>query len=48
VSEETGAISLVAVGQIERGLTVDQLRERLRSLVLQQRTPREKRQMAYS
>jgi len=48
VSEETGAISLVADGQIERGLTVDQLRERLRSLVLQQRTPREKRQVAYS
>jgi diadenylate cyclase len=35
VSEETGSISMVADGQIERGLTADQLRARLRSLVLQ-------------
>jgi diadenylate cyclase len=37
VSEETGSISLVAEGQIERGLTPDQLRDRLHSLVLQRR-----------
>ena len=35
VSEETGAISIVADGHIDRGLTGDTLRERLRSLVLQ-------------
>jgi diadenylate cyclase len=37
VSEETGNISLVADGQIERGLSVDELRAHLRSLVLQRR-----------
>ena len=40
VSEETGGISVVAEGQIERGLSADQLRARLRSLVLQRRSPR--------
>src|SRR6185295_9139410 len=35
VSEETGSISLVADGNIERGISVDELRARLRSLVLQ-------------
>jgi diadenylate cyclase len=35
VSEETGALSIVADGQIEKGLTVDELRVRLRSLLLQ-------------
>jgi diadenylate cyclase len=34
VSEETGSLSLVAEGQIERGLDADALRTRLRSLVL--------------
>ncbi|MGE3508272.1 MAG: diadenylate cyclase CdaA [Vicinamibacterales bacterium] len=34
VSEETGAISLVSDGDIERGLTVDELRARLRTMVL--------------
>ena len=34
VAEETGGISVVADGQIERGLTPDGLRARLRSLVL--------------
>jgi diadenylate cyclase len=33
VSEETGTISLSLAGQIERGLTVDELRARLRELV---------------
>jgi diadenylate cyclase len=37
VSEETGIISVVVDGQIERGFTTDTLRARLRSLVLQQR-----------
>src|SRR5438034_11379867 len=37
VSEETGQISLVADGHIERGLDADQLRERLRAHVLQRR-----------
>jgi diadenylate cyclase len=42
VSEETGDISVASDGQIERGLDVDALRARLRSLVLERRakTPR--------
>jgi diadenylate cyclase len=40
VSEETGSISIVSDGQIERGLDPDALRERLRSLVLQRRARR--------
>jgi uncharacterized protein (TIGR00159 family) len=39
VSEETGGISLVADGQIERGLDADSLRTRLRALLLQRRSP---------
>jgi diadenylate cyclase len=39
VSEETGRISLVVEGQIERGLTADDLRDRLRELLLQRRSP---------
>src|SRR5262245_48839100 len=38
VSEETGSISVVVDGQIERGLSTDALRTRLRSLVLQRRS----------
>jgi diadenylate cyclase len=37
VSEETGRISIAVDGQIETGLTLDVLRSRLRSLVLQRR-----------
>src|SRR5438477_4879067 len=37
VSEETGLISVVVEGQIERGFDADALRLRLRSLVLQRR-----------
>jgi diadenylate cyclase len=37
VSEETGRLSIVVDGQIERGLDADALRARLRSLVLQRR-----------
>ena len=48
VSEETGAISVVMDGQIERGLSADDLRERLRSLVLRHRASRNKREVAYT
>jgi diadenylate cyclase len=37
VSEETGKVSLVSDGQIERGLDPDTLRGRLRALLLQGR-----------
>jgi diadenylate cyclase len=40
VSEETGMISLALDGRIERGLSGDQLRERLRQLVLLRRSGR--------
>jgi diadenylate cyclase len=43
VSEETGSISLVAAGNIERDLDGDSLRQRLRSLVIQGRTTPVKR-----
>jgi diadenylate cyclase len=42
LSEETRSISLVADGQIERGLDADSLRTRLRALVLQRRSPARK------
>ncbi len=49
VSEETGSISLVADGQIERGLAVDALRARLRSLVLQRpRSSRRSSELQYT
>ena len=37
VSEETGSVSIVSDGQIERGLDADALRARLRSLMMQRR-----------
>jgi diadenylate cyclase len=40
VSEETGQIALALAGGIERGLSADQLRERLRTLIMQRRTSR--------
>jgi diadenylate cyclase len=40
VSEETGQIALALDGRIERGLTGDQLRERLRTLIMQRRAAR--------
>jgi diadenylate cyclase len=44
VSEETGSISMVSDGQVERGLTSEELRSRLRSLILQRAaTPRQSR-----
>lgn len=45
VSEESGSLSLVVDGQIERGLDVDGLRTRLRSLILQRRVPSEGREV---
>src|SRR4051812_4579008 len=39
VSEETGIISVVVDGRVERGLAADQLRARLESLILQRRSP---------
>jgi diadenylate cyclase len=43
VSEETGSISLVVNGDIERGVTADRLRASLRSLRGQRRSPAERR-----
>jgi diadenylate cyclase len=40
VSEETGIISVVVEGQIERGLDTDALRARLRSLLLERKSQR--------
>ena len=49
VSEETGSVSVVADGQIDRGLDADLLRERLRSLVLQRRqTPKSASRLQYT
>ncbi|HZR27100.1 MAG TPA: diadenylate cyclase CdaA [Vicinamibacterales bacterium] len=48
VSEETGAISIVADGHIERGLSANELRDRLRTLVLQKRPTRDKPEVVYS
>ena len=48
VSEQTGGISLVSDGQIERDLTVDALRTRLRSLVLQRPVTAPKQEVQYS
>jgi diadenylate cyclase len=40
VSEETGQISLALNGQIDRGLTPDELRDRMRSLIVVRRAHR--------
>lgn len=45
VSEETGRISIVVDGEVERGLNVDDLRSRLRTLVLQRRVTATKREV---
>ena len=47
VSEETGQISLALDGHIERALTPDALRERMRSLVLLRRSRRRSGARAY-
>jgi diadenylate cyclase len=43
VSEESGRVSVVVDGQIERGLSPDNLRDRLRELMLQRRAPARRR-----
>jgi hypothetical protein len=48
VSEETGIVSLVVDGQIERRLDADQLRSRLRALVLQRGAKTAARQIQYT
>ena len=48
VSEETGIVSIVVDGQIERGLDADQLRSRLRALVLQRGAKTPARQIQYT
>ena len=48
VSEETGGISLVSDGAIERGLQIDELRVQLRSLVLQRRPRAAKGDLQYT
>jgi DNA integrity scanning protein DisA with diadenylate cyclase activity len=48
VSEETGIVSIVVDGQIERGLDGDQLRAQLRALVLQRREKSVKREVEYT
>jgi len=46
VSEETGSISLVVDGHIDRGLTADSLRTRLREMVINRSTGRRRRMKA--
>jgi len=48
VSEQTGSISIVSEGQIERGLTVEELRTRLRALMLHGRPARPQPEVQYS
>jgi diadenylate cyclase len=50
VSEESGSVSVVADGEIERGLDADALRARLRTLVLQRstRTPKGEAPLQYT
>ena len=47
VSEETGQIALALNGQIERGLSADDLRDRLRTLIMQRKTGRRGGSAAY-
>ncbi len=48
VSEETGSISIVVDGQIDRGLDSDQVRARLRSLLLQRHDKTATREEQYT
>lgn len=48
VSEETGSISLVSDGQIERGLSADELRARLRLLILRRPSPGRSAEVQYT
>ena len=47
VSEETGMIALALDGQIDRGLTADQLRDRLRTLIVHRRPTHRASRRAY-
>ena len=47
VSEETGQIALALDGAIERGLSADELRDRLRTLIMQRRAGRRGAAPAY-
>ncbi len=48
VSEETGSISLVVDGQIERGLDADRLRARLRELILEKPSGAQRSEAQYA
>jgi hypothetical protein len=48
VSEESGRISVVADGQIDAGLSPEDLRARLRSLVVQRPTSAHRREVQYT
>jgi len=48
VSEESGRVSLVVDGEIERGLDQDRLRARLRSLIIERRPAARKREVQYT
>jgi uncharacterized protein (TIGR00159 family) len=48
VSEESGRISLVVDGEIERGLDQEALRSRLRALIIQRRVRTRKREVQYT
>ena len=48
VSEETGVISLVMDGAVERDIAPDQLRTRLAGLILRRRTIERPRETGYS
>jgi uncharacterized protein (TIGR00159 family) len=48
VSEESGRVSLVVDGEIERGLDQDRLRARLRSLIIERRPSARKREVQYT
>ena len=48
VSEQTGSISVVVDGQIERALTTDDLRTRLRALILQKRPAQVRSEVQYT
>ena len=48
VSEETGRISLVEDGEIEHGIAIDRLRERLKALVRMRRVDGQRREAGYS
>ena len=48
ISEETGRISLVVDGEIERGLDPDSLRRRLRALIIEGRSVAHQPEVQYT